>query len=387
VTRVLLVGVSVRAMAESARRAGYEVTAIDAFGDLDLRAVADDVVCCNPYSASRVARLAAALSSDAVAYNSNFENNLAAVARLARGGGGWGGGQRGTLWGNRPDVLGPVRNPLKLARSLARLGFDVPTTRATASAARSSSSIAQWLLKPRRSGGGHAIRPWTARDPVSRRFVLQERIRGVPASIIFAADGAHAVPLGLSRQLTGDRRVGATGYRYSGSVLTAPDDPMLSRDTELLDRATALAAAVTRAFGLVGVNGIDFIARGGIPYPVEVNPRYTASMELSERHYGISIFAAHAGSVRGNLPDFSLADARASSRGAVGKAIVYARRDVTVGDTQLWLSDHTVRDIPPPRTLIPRGRPICTVFATGRNGASCYKRLVARAARVYAAIA
>jgi predicted ATP-grasp superfamily ATP-dependent carboligase len=369
-------------MAESARRAGYEVTAIDAFGDLDLRAVADDVVCCNPYSAARVARLAARLSSDAVAYNSNFENNLAAVARLARGG-----GRAAALWGNRPDVLGPVRNPLKLARSLARLGFAVPATRATASAARSSSSIAQWLLKPRRSGGGHAIRPWTARDPISRRFVLQERIRGVPASIIFAADGSHAVPLGLSRQLTGDRRVGATGYRYSGSVLTAAGDPMLSRDTELLNRATALAAAVTRAFGLVGVNGIDFIARGGIPYPVEVNPRYTASMELSERHYGISIFAAHAGSVRGSLPDFSLAHARAISRGAVGKAIVYARRDVTVGDTQPWLSDHTVRDIPPPSTLIPRGRPICTVFATGRNGASCYSRLIARAARVYAAIA
>ncbi len=364
-------------MAESARRAGYSVAAIDAFGDLDLRAVADDVVRCAPYSADRAARLAGGLSSDAVAYNSNFENDVAAVARIARG---------RELWGNRPGVLGPVRNPLKLARSLQRLGFAAPSTRASAPAARASDSTAQWLLKPRRSGGGHAILPWRAHEPVPRRFILQERIAGVPASIIFAADGQHAIPLGLSRLLTGDRRVGAAGYRYSGNVLAAAGDPMLPRDAELLGRATALATAVTRAFGIVGVNGIDFIARGGIPYPVEVNPRYTASMELAERHYGISIFGAHALSVRGELTQFNLAHARARSAGAVGKAVVYARRDVTVGDTMPWLSDDTVRDIPPPRTRIPRGRPICTVFATGRNGASCYRNLIARAARVYRAI-
>jgi len=34
-TRVLIAGVSTRAMAESAARAGYDVTALDAFGDLD----------------------------------------------------------------------------------------------------------------------------------------------------------------------------------------------------------------------------------------------------------------------------------------------------------------------------------------------------------------
>ncbi|MDQ3428018.1 MAG: hypothetical protein M3477_09335, partial [Gemmatimonadota bacterium] len=37
---VLLAGVSTRALAVSASRAGYRVTAIDAYGDLDLRAVA-----------------------------------------------------------------------------------------------------------------------------------------------------------------------------------------------------------------------------------------------------------------------------------------------------------------------------------------------------------
>jgi len=41
--RVLLAGVSVRALAESAARAGCDVTAIDAYGDLDLRRIARTV--------------------------------------------------------------------------------------------------------------------------------------------------------------------------------------------------------------------------------------------------------------------------------------------------------------------------------------------------------
>ena len=41
--RILLAGVSTRALAESAVRAGYRVVAVDAFGDADLRAVAEVV--------------------------------------------------------------------------------------------------------------------------------------------------------------------------------------------------------------------------------------------------------------------------------------------------------------------------------------------------------
>src|SRR5207249_309518 len=80
---------------------------------------------------------------------------------------------------------------------------------------------------------------------------------------------------------------GASGFRYCGSILVAPAQP-------LFGFACRLASVVTEAFGLVGVNGIDFVARGDVPYAVEVNPRYCASMELVERARGISIFELHA---------------------------------------------------------------------------------------------
>ena len=48
-----------------------------------------------------------------------------------------------------------------------------------------------------------------------------------------------------------------------------------------------------------------------------------------------------------------------------------------------WLEDDTLRDIPHPGERIARGRPVCTIFATGRDDADCYRALVQRAQKVY----
>ena len=62
-----------------------------------------------------------------------------------------------------------------------------------------------------------------------------------------------------------------------------------------------------------------------------------------------------------------------------GKAVLYARRPVVLGDTTRWLADDDVRDIPAPGERIARGSPICTIFANGRTSALCYAALVRRA--------
>ena len=206
-----------------------------------------------------------------------------------------------------------VRNPIILARVLRQRGFAVPATRASAPPAAREPE--RWLLKPRRSGGGHGTTPWRIGRPVSRRAYLQERIRGLTGSIIFAADGRRAVALGLSRQLVGERSFGAHGFRYCGSLLASERAPLFPRQAELLVRATALADAVTEAFGLRGLNGLDFIARDGVPLPIEVNPRYSASMELVERATGSSLFAIHADACAGRLPEPARLPVRAAWQG------------------------------------------------------------------------
>jgi hypothetical protein len=378
---VLIAGLSARAFAESAARAGYDVTAVDAFGDLDLRARVHRTIAlgrgaasATRFSAWAAVRAAQDVACDAVAYAAGFENHPRAVAALA--------GSR-ALWGNAPAVLARVREPLGLARALRRRGFVTPDVRVRAAARRG-----RWLLKPRASGGGHGIVPWWGPERprrVSPNMYLQERMAGVAGSIVFAADGTRAVPLGLSRALAGERAFGARGFGYCGNILAGAGDGQFAADARLLAAATALAEAVTEEFGLVGVNGIDFVARRGVPYVVEVNPRYTASMELVERAYGLSMFDIHARACAGALPAFDLVAARAAP-GAIGKAIVYARRSTTLADTRGWLADPSVRDVPAPGERIPRGRPVCTIFARGRDGANCYAALGARAAALYGLI-
>jgi predicted ATP-grasp superfamily ATP-dependent carboligase len=188
----------------------------------------------------------------------------------------------------------------------------------------------------------------------------------------------------------GEGAFGAAGFVYCGSILAPAGDAQFARDGALCAAAIRLAEAVVDAFGLVGVNGVDFVARDGVPFPIEVNPRYSASMELAERAFGFGVFAAHARACGGDaldpaLPAVDLATWRCGAP-ALGTAVVYARRDVTVGDTGGWLDDATLADVPHPGEHIGAGRPICTVFAEGRDAASCHAALVRRAGRVYDAV-
>jgi len=368
---LLLAGVSTRALAISAAKVGLRVTAADAFGDVDLGTVAEVLPRPTGQFRPALAALAAAgVSASLVAYTSSFENYPAAVTRLSQG---------RRLLGNPAAVLLRVRNPIALARLLRAEGFAVPDTRA--SPPPRSVGRGPWLLKPRRSGGGHGVKTWRPGQPVPRSGYLQERIPGVPGSILFAANGRSTVTLGLCRQLVGDARLGTAGFRYCGSLLAAPAARLFPRQEQLLERAAAIAATVTREFGLVGLNGIDFIARNGVPYPIEINPRYTASMELVERATGISLFEVHAGACDGLLPLPPTLGHR-----VYGKAIVFARQDVCLGNTQGWVGQASLADIPHSGERIRSGHPICTVFAEARSGEACHRLLLKRAAGIYRAV-
>jgi predicted ATP-grasp superfamily ATP-dependent carboligase len=367
---LLLAGVSTRALAASAARAGHRVTAVDAFGDIDLRSFAEVLPSGTGiarFSPAEAAERARTVPATLVAYTASFENYPDAVAALAAG---------RRLLGNSPEVLRRVRNPITLMGALRGRGFAVPETRASPPTARLRGR--RWLMKPRRSGGGHGTSLWQPGARVPRGSYLQERIPGPAGSIVFLADGRRAVPLGLSRQLVGDPAFGAHGFRYCGSLLGTTRRAVFERQDHLLEAARGLAAAVTEEFGLIGLNGIDFIARSGVPYPIEVNPRYSASMELVGRATGLSLFELHRAACGGSLP------AEESAAGPViGKAIVFAQREVTVGEGLRWTAAGDLADIPHPGERIERGRPICTVFATGPDASTCTERLRHRAGRIY----
>ncbi|MGH7646807.1 MAG: ATP-grasp domain-containing protein [Gemmatimonadaceae bacterium] len=377
---VVVAGFSTRAIVESAIAAGYRVASVDAFADLD-NAATPALALGTPgsviarYSPLGMARAARALPGGLAAYVASFENHPDAVRTLARG---------RRLLGNRPAVLVRARAPDLVSRLLRQHGFAAPEIRLRGARDAHHTS---WLAKPFASGGGHGISRWRQGTSLHATHFLQQRIAGIPGSLVFAADGQVAVPFAFSRQLIGDPEFGASGFQYCGNILVPARTATFAKADALFDTACNIADTLTRELELVGVNGIDFIARDGTPFVTEVNPRFTASMELAERAFGFSVFAAHASASVGLAPRFDLAAVRNDTAvDVIGKAVVFAKRAITLGDTRAWLEDPSVRDIPQPGERIPRGSPVCTIFARGANETACHAALVRRARKLYVQI-
>ena len=87
VVRVLVLGVSTRAMVESAVRGGHDVVAVDFFGDRDQARLAESYALRRdlglPATAEGLAAAAGRIDADAVVYGSNLENHPEVVGELA----------------------------------------------------------------------------------------------------------------------------------------------------------------------------------------------------------------------------------------------------------------------------------------------------------------
>ena len=371
----LALGLSTRAIAESAVRGGNSIFTLDYFGDRDQRELVKNHSLSRdyhlPFSAASLLKASSDLNFDTVLYTSNLENHPEVVGELAG---------RANVLGNRPEVLRLVRDWAVLRKFCRQRSIPHPPTLLPGEEHLATSEF-NWLCKPARGGGGSGIGPWDGRR-LNRNFILQACVDGLPASAAFVADGKKGVVIGLSRQLIGLDEFGAAGYSWCGNILPLPLENDKIRC--VLEEVAEMVGLLTRHFGLKGVGGIDIIISEGSdgrtrPFLVEINPRYTASMELFEQIYGLNIYSLHSDAVNGCLPEFSLN--KHLNRPFAGKAIVFARNSVTTPDTGRW-SEHGRRDIPFPNDEIKKGRPVCTVFAKGDTYNECFTNLLINDANV-----
>jgi predicted ATP-grasp superfamily ATP-dependent carboligase len=367
--QILIAGVSTRAIAESAVSSRRGVITLDYFGDRDQRALVENYSLLRDFkfgfSAKALLQASRQLKFDAVVYISNLENHPTVVKKLAQG---------RVLLGNCEAVLRQVRDWRALRQFCGTEEILCPVTLLPGEE-RNADSAAGWLYKPILSGGGRGIKFWNE-HPIDEAHVLQAHIEGRPASMAFAADGQRSVVIGLTEQIIGRKKLGANGFRWCGNILPLKLDAS-KRDT-LIRAIEKIAARLTNHFGLRGVNGVDLVIAEGpngkpCPFLVEVNPRYTASMELVERAYGLNVFLTHLDALEGRLPDFSLPEHLKGPY--IGKGIVFARKTVTMPETKQWL-ERSRRDIPFPGEQIEAGHPVCTVLAEGVEREMCLNNLL-----------
>src|SRR6266446_4220952 len=205
--RLLLAGVSVRALAASAASSHRAASlfpggliALDYFGDadlvrlssrIDLQVLALPRDLGLPRSVASLGRAALAFGWNAVVYAGGLENRPGLIRLLER---------RGEVLGNRATVVRAVRDPDLLFPFLARAGIPHPRTFPRA-ATGPAASAGPHLWKPVRSGGGAGIRPARPHEPRPPGYCLQEWIEGAAGSAAALGNGRAAVVLGGPEQI------------------------------------------------------------------------------------------------------------------------------------------------------------------------------------------
>jgi predicted ATP-grasp superfamily ATP-dependent carboligase len=369
---ILLVSVSARMLAELGVRAGYDVVALDRFGDLDLQRLCRSVSVLRDLGGrggmAALVDAAEGIQAPSVIYGAGLENQPGLVARLTSG---------RTLLGCPRKTVERVRDPASLGASLRAAGLAYPLTFAARDAPRRAERSRRWLRKPVRGGGGRGVREWRG-GALDGAVVVQEHISGLACSAAAVADGRSALVLGVSEQLIGHRGFGARGYAWCGNLV--PPRLGEAQRRALAAAARTICAHLALAFGLRGLFGVDLVWDGERAWVVEVNPRPTGSLECIEAAREVGVFAAHMEGCAGRLPPIAPAP---SPRWAAGKAILFATRDVRVGDTRGWPA-RGIRDVPHPHERIAARHPICTLVSVQESPDGVLADLEARAAALRA---
>jgi len=348
--KLLIAATSARALAEAACTSGFEVVALDVFGDADTRRAARHWASIGEPATLRIdaGRLAQALHTH------------------APGALGWVAGSGLEALPHWPEVAGlPLlgrRGPVQGAEWLAaltQLGLPHPPSQATPPPQGDG-----WLRKDLASCGGVAVRRGDLR-PGGASVYWQREEAGLPVSLTFIANGREAVGLGINRQLTHTDEPGRP-YRFAG--VAAPQPLPAAAEAALLRAARALTAR----FGLRGLAGLDALWRGDTQDDtirvLELNARPPASHAL---HTGPLLAWHVAACLEARLPPevrpgFALPVPTTAS--ALAHVLAPTAGRLTAGLLQAWTAREGVHDVARPEDTplaVAAGAPLCTVSVQG----------------------
>ncbi|MDP7191050.1 MAG: ATP-grasp domain-containing protein [Alphaproteobacteria bacterium] len=364
----LIAALSGRSLAAAAARAGHGVFVLDLFNDSDLATLARksapvEADAGGGFDGESLLGAAGELKCGEapLVFGAGFEDRPELLGRLA---------EDRTLCGNSPQTLTRIKDPGDFFVTLDGLGIRHPQTSLTLP----ENSPAGWLVKPVGGSGGRHIREIWENNPSAPvyypPFYYQRELAGRAVSLLFLGDGKRICALGLSEQFPTPFPPDHP-FRF-GFAVTLPDG-----DATLMTGLTRTAMALTKVYGLVGLNSLDALMdEAGELSVLEVNPRPGATLDLFDPLAGTPLFDLHVEAVAGNLPhDSEIPRGQADVFRACG--ILYADTSFHMGedmDWPVWGADR-----PRTGTAFAIGDPICTIFAEGGTPAQAMEFIAERA--------
>jgi predicted ATP-grasp superfamily ATP-dependent carboligase len=351
---VLIAAFSGRALAQSARRAGYVPLVADCFGDIDMKeaAEASRVVPALAGSGFRGGPLIAALEAlereapskpIGLVLGSGFEATPKLVQHLS---------ENFALIGSSPVVIQRSKNPESFFGLLKELGVRHPETQSAPPA-----NPKGWLMKRVGGSGGAHVVTCPASPRPDRRHYFQHKEAGEAISAMMLCGRSCA--FAFSTQWTSP--VQRMPYRYGGS------NGWVGLDEDVEARIVDTCLQVAKPLGLTGMVSFDFLVANGEPLLLEVNPRPGASLEVLDDERG-TLFAAHIEASKPGGDPAALIASRFRAPPPKSANYLYADRGALSIGAIAWPA--WAADRPPPGTRFARHQPIATVIAEGPDPAA-----------------
>ena len=353
ISRVMIVGACARAAAQSAHKAGYQVVTVDLFADSDTCQVATCESLLN--YPEGIPEFVSKYAPDAVCITGALENYPSILGQL-----------KGLSWLLAPPVsaITSIRSPFQFKALLQAGGFQFPDI-----TENRVPPYGKWIAKPYLSAAGHHIHVVAKNTKCPTGYYLQQFVSGRPMSVSYLLQSDSTTILGTS-QLTQGEEAGQRGFQFYGAITC----PLAQHHRRLLNLGDLL-----RKIGLRGLTGVDFVLTDENHIIIlEVNPRYTATMELYEHLWKQPLIALHVAAFQ----DTDMAAAAAASLKIAGKQIIYANQSVVITKELMsrcldLAADHDLdlADIPHHGTSIKCGQPILTLLGSDQDGESLKQRL------------
>ena len=264
-----------------------------------------------------------------------------------------------------------MRNPRTFADRLIAFGLRVPEVHKGDSTPLPKDG--SWLRKPIASAGGIGVEHLVDDRELPGPLYYQKFIAGLSLSAIFIGVRTGAILQGVTRQLMG---IPGNPFGYRGSIGPWPIS------SEVRSQIQTLGTTLGREFSLVGMFGVDLILDADAKiWPVEINPRYTASVEVLELAHQRSLLTAHRRACEG-LP---IGETIPSATRFVGKEVLFATKpgvfEETVEDAIDPWKVPELADIPEFGTRFKAGEPVMTLLAESSTLEECQRALSERRAR------
>ncbi|NHJ22297.1 MAG: ATP-grasp domain-containing protein [Candidatus Lokiarchaeota archaeon] len=393
---VLVAGFNTRPLAYSLTRAGYEVYAVDFFGDLDLYPYVKDCLILTKKLKSSYDLIKTDYSEylpllilellekypdikylvigsgldDALEERTHVMNeikrNKYSILNL----------------NNNLEAIKKSRNIIYIFKTLMDNGFKVPRTLPFEEVQFIADELEYpFVLKKRSGSGGINIYKIQNKSDLSFRlnvlnsetfdpnnWLMQEYIKGNPVSCTTISNGIESEVISINNQLVGEKALNSPKeFMYCGNIVPAN----LTEEVQRL--IIDISLMLSTELSLKGINGFDFVVKDEYPYLMEINPRIPGSIRVSEEAMNLNLLDLHVKSFSKEGWDYVRETLKnAKFDGFATKMIYFAPKEIH----QSLINDinalEHVHDKSEPVKNIAKSEPVCTVLFKAATSSKSY---------------